>query len=91
MYWPDDDEYYPCTIREQRWNHSPSHPGYVFELHYENGEVEKKEKRFFCLLLLSGTVLTMVWVMLRSIDTASADAGNRNDGRGEEAMGDVVL
>jgi len=41
---------------------------------------EKKEKRFFCLLLLSGAVLTMVWVMLRSIDTASADAGNRNDG-----------
>ena len=40
VYWPDDDEYYPCTIREQRRNHSLSHPGYVFELHYENGEVE---------------------------------------------------
>ena len=40
MYWPDDDEYYPCTIHEQRCNHPPSHPGYVFELHYEDGEVE---------------------------------------------------
>jgi DNA mismatch repair protein MSH6 len=40
IYWPDDDEYYPCTIREQRRNHPPSHPGYVFELHYEDGEVE---------------------------------------------------
>jgi DNA mismatch repair protein MSH6 len=40
IYWPDDDEYYPCTIRIQRKNHPPSHPGYVFELHYDDGEVE---------------------------------------------------
>ena len=39
MFWPDDDEYYPCTIRTHRRRRGAD-PGHLYELHYEDGEVE---------------------------------------------------
>jgi DNA mismatch repair protein MSH6 len=39
VYWPDDDEHYPCTIRAHRPRRGQD-PGHLYELHYEDGEVE---------------------------------------------------
>ena len=39
VYWPDDDEHYPCTIRTHRLRRGQD-PGHMYELHYEDGEVE---------------------------------------------------
>ena len=39
VYWPDDDEYYPCAIRTHRRRRGPD-PGHLYELHYDDGEVE---------------------------------------------------
>jgi hypothetical protein len=39
VFWPDDDEYYPCTIRTHRRRRGAD-PGHLYELHYEDGEVE---------------------------------------------------
>lgn len=39
VFWPDDNEYYPCTIKEHR-TPGGSTGNHVYTLHYEDGEVE---------------------------------------------------
>jgi len=39
VYWPDDDEHYPCTIHAHQPRRGQD-PGHLYELHYDDGEVE---------------------------------------------------
>jgi len=40
VFWPDDNEFYPCIVHAHRAKPRASHPGYVYEIHYDDGEVE---------------------------------------------------
>jgi DNA mismatch repair protein MSH6 len=39
VYWPDDDEYYPCITRVHR-KLLGNDPGHTYELHYDDGAIE---------------------------------------------------
>eukprot|EP00579_Thalassiosira_antarctica_P005316 CAMPEP_0201877944 /NCGR_PEP_ID=MMETSP0902-20130614/9223_1 /ASSEMBLY_ACC=CAM_ASM_000551 /TAXON_ID=420261 /ORGANISM="Thalassiosira antarctica, Strain CCMP982" /LENGTH=1501 /DNA_ID=CAMNT_0048405489 /DNA_START=26 /DNA_END=4528 /DNA_ORIENTATION=+ len=44
VFWPDDSEFYPCVIHAHRPNgqavDAGQHPGHMYTLNYEDGEVE---------------------------------------------------
>eukprot|EP00984_Skeletonema_dohrnii_P029139 scaffold19498_cov72-Skeletonema_dohrnii-CCMP3373.AAC.3 len=40
VYWPDDQEYYPCVVTRHRVKADKGDPGHMYTINYEDGEIE---------------------------------------------------
>mmetsp|Transcript_5021 Transcript_5021/g.8245 ORF Transcript_5021/g.8245 Transcript_5021/m.8245 type:complete len:1485 (-) Transcript_5021:2972-7426(-) len=40
VYWPDDEEYYPCVVTRHRIQAAEGNPGHMYEINYDDGEIE---------------------------------------------------
>ena len=75
MYWPDDQEYYPCVVTRHRVS-SSNNNNHVYTINYEDGEIETVD--------LAKEKFRIIGGVKRSAAATDANANNAADATGRK-------